>query len=283
MTQTAPYEQLVFSGGGLRCFWHGGWIEAVQQQMAFKPSRITGSSGGALSAAALIAGREHFLADRFIEAVKTCTANFSVQDLDDEDGRSAHQRVYEGVVEDVIDSAAMGRIAEGPVFQISVSTTGESQAGATTRAVLGGSVYQLEQVVAPTPKPRLAAYAGLEQRIFDARQAARDGTLPDLIRMAATVPPAFRADQWDGEWIYDGGMVNKAPLPEPDAGRTLVLLTKRFKQLPDDAGGRVQYIQPQSPVLDGSRLDFTDVDLLHQAWEQGLDDGKTFLSRYNHS
>ena len=280
LTRTAPYAQLVFSGGGLRCFWHGGWIEAVQDGLTFAPERVTGSSGGALSAAAWIAGREHFLADRFMEAVRRCNANFTVEDLKAEDGRSAHQRVYDAVVEDVIDGNAVDTIANGPVFQISVSTTGEEEAGATATALLGGAIYQVEQMVAPTPKPRLASIAGIEQRLLDARHAARHGLLPDLIRMAATVPPAFRAEQWDGEWIYDGGMVNKAPMPEPDEGRTLVLLTKRFRALPDDAGARVHYVEPAEPVLDGSRLDFTDEGLLHQAWDQGIEDGKRFLADY---
>ena len=125
---------------------------------------------------------------------------------------------------------------------------------------------------------------GVEQCLIDARRAARDGTLPDLIRMAATVPPAFRPDEWDVEEvdgpvpIYDGGMVDKAPLPEPDAGRTLVLLTKRFRALPDDDPDRIDYVQPSGPVLSGSKLDFTDPGLLREAWDQGHRDGAAWLN-----
>ena len=72
-------------------------------------------------------------------------------------------------------------------------------------------------------------------------------------------------------------MVDKAPLPEPDTGRTLVLLTKRFHTLPPDDGGRIIYIQPSADVLSGSKLDFTDPELLHEAWEQGRRDGQAWL------
>ncbi|MBM2577233.1 patatin-like phospholipase family protein [Jannaschia sp. Os4] len=269
------FAQVVFSGGGLRCFWHGGWMEAVTAaRPAPAPDRVTGVSGGALSAAAWLAGQEEWLFERFARALRRTDSNVTWDDLDDDDGRSPHQRVYEAIVEDVIDADAQVRIAEGPAFQISVSTTGDG-AGATLKALAAGTIYQMEQVVAPTPRPRLSSYAGVEQRLIDARRAARDGTLPDLIRMAATVPPAFRPDDWDGEPVYDGGMVDKAPLPDPDAGRTLALLTKRFASLPDD--DHVDYVQPSAPVLDGSKLDFTDPDLLREAWDQGHRDGEAWL------
>jgi predicted acylesterase/phospholipase RssA len=273
---------MVFSGGGLRCFWHGGWLEVVEPRLGLAPERVTGVSGGALSAAAWLADREGNLFDRFSRAVRETDWNVTMKDVDDNDGRSPHQRVYEAIVEDVIDDDAQARIAEGPAFQISVSTTGVST-GAMLRALAAGTIYQAEQAVAPTPRPRLSAAAGVEQRLIDAREAARDRCLPDLIRMAATVPPAFRPDEWQGsdtedsEPIYDGGMVDKAPLPDPDVGRTLVLLTKRFRDLPPDDGGRITYVQPSRSVLSGSKLDFTDPDLLREAWVQGHADGGVWL------
>ena len=270
------FRQIVFSGGGLRCFWHGGWMEAAREGgFDPEPERVTGVSGGALSASAWIAGAESHLFDRFSRALRETDSNVTLGDLDQDDGRSPHQRVYEAIVADVIDAGAQERIAEGPAFEISVSTTGDGP-GSMLKALAAGTIYQAEQIVAPTPRPRLSSFAGVEQRMIDARRAARDGVLPDLIRMAATVPPAFRPDDWGGEPIYDGGMVDKAPLPTEDEGATLALLTKRFRALPDDP--RVTYVQPSQAVLDGSKLDFTDPSLLREAWDQGRRDGAAWLS-----
>ncbi|MGB3554842.1 MAG: patatin-like phospholipase family protein [Jannaschia sp.] len=274
----APYRQIVFSGGGLRCFWHGGWMEAVEPRLELRPDRITGVSGGALSASAWIADREAFLFDRFARALRRQDTNVTLEDLGPAEGRSPHQRVYEAIVTDVLDDAAQAGIAGGPAFQISVSTPGPS-AGPTLRALLGGTIYQAEQALAPTPRPRLSAAAGLSRRLIDARDAASRGLLPKLVRMAATVPPAFEPDTWEGEPLYDGGMVDKAPLPDPDEGRTLVLLTKRFRSLPDDDGGRLTFVQPSEDVLSGSKLDFTDPDLLREAWDLGRRDGQAWLNR----
>ena len=273
----AKYVQIVFSGGGLRCFWHGGWMAAVERELAFSPQRVTGVSGGALSASAWLADEEDWLFERFSRALARNDANLTADDLDGDHGRSPHQRVYDAIVRDVIDADAQARIARGPAFQISVSTTGSGR-GAALRALAAGGIYQAEQAVAPTPRPRLSAAGGVEQRLIDARAAARDGTLPDLVRMAATVPPAFQPDEWDGEPIYDGGMVDKAPLPDPDEGRTLALLTKRFRALPDGDGGRIDYVQPSEAVLSGSKLDFTDPGLLREAWDLGERDGAAWLA-----
>ncbi|WP_371157439.1 patatin-like phospholipase family protein [Jannaschia sp. 2305UL9-9] len=274
----APYAQLVFSGGGLRCFWHGGFMAAASDAFRFKPERVTGSSGGALSAAAWIAGVEQALYDRFSQELAHQDDNLALDDMDGEHGRSPHQRIYDAILRDVLTDAVCADIADGPAFQISVSTPGAS-AVPTARALAGGTIYQLEQLVSPTPRPRLSAVTGMEQRLIDARQAARDGSLRDLVRMAATVPPAFRPDTWDGEAIYDGGMVDKAPLPVPDKGATLILLTKRFHRLPDDDDGRCTYVQPEKDILPGAKLDFTDPDLLKTAWDQGRSDGQLWRNK----
>ena len=267
-----PFEQVVFSGGGLRCFWHGGWMEAVEEAFTLEPARVTGSSGGALSAAAWLADREDALRDRFTRALQAQATNVTLRDMNDTHGVTPHQRIYQAIVADVIDPEACARIAAGPTFQISVSTPGGA-AAPKLRALAGGAVYEAEQAFSPIPRPRLAAVAGMEQRLIDANLAARDGTLADLIRMAATVPPAFRSEEWDGEHLFDGGMVDKAPLPEPDRGPTLVLLTKRFEALPDDDAGRITYVEPSEEVLPGAKLDFTDSDLPARAWAQGRADG----------
>ncbi|WP_299840054.1 patatin-like phospholipase family protein [uncultured Jannaschia sp.] len=267
-----PFEQIVFSGGGLRCFWHGGWMAAVEETCGLTPARVTGSSGGALSAAAWLADREDALRERFTRALREQAVNVTLTDVDDDDGRTPHQRLYETIVADTINPGACARIADGPVFQISVSTPGGS-AAPLLRALAGGAIYEVEQAFSPIPRPRLSSVTGMEQRLIDANRAARDGTLVDLIRMAATVPPAFRPEEWDGEHVFDGGMVDKAPLPEPDRGPTLVLLTKRFHALPDDDGGRITFVEPSEDVLPGAKLDFTDPDLPARAWAQGRADG----------
>ena len=47
---------MVFSGGGTRCFWHGGFVTRIREEVPLDPVRVTGVSGGALAAAAWLGG-----------------------------------------------------------------------------------------------------------------------------------------------------------------------------------------------------------------------------------
>ena len=94
------------------------------------------------------------------------------------------------------------------------------------------------------------------------------------------MPPAFRPDVWEGAAVFDGRMVDEAPLPDPDEGATLLVLTQRFRRLPDD-GERVRYVQSSRPVLSGSKLDSTDPELLRAAWEHGEADGRDRVATFD--
>ena len=52
-------EQLVFFGGGIRCFWHGGFLSGLGDKAELAPKRVGGASGGAR--APLRIGRERDL------------------------------------------------------------------------------------------------------------------------------------------------------------------------------------------------------------------------------
>ena len=66
-------KQIVFSGGGLRCFWQGGFMQELEKTRHYKPERITGVSGGALAGAAWLGGIE----DRLLQVM---CARFEEQD-----------------------------------------------------------------------------------------------------------------------------------------------------------------------------------------------------------
>ena len=102
--------------------------------------------------------------------------------------------------------------------------------------------------------------------------------MADLVCAAATIPPIFEPPVWAGNKVIDGGMIDQAPMPDPDEGRTLVLLTRRYDKLPD-VEGRL-YVAPSEEV-DAEKIDFTDPALLRRTWEQGEADGRSFLETYN--
>ena len=89
--------------------------------------------------------------------------------------------------------------------------------------------------------------------------------------------PSADADEpplWQDRRVVDGGMADQAPLPDPDEGVTMVLLTRDYKRLPDVEGRH--YIAP-SKETPADKIDFTDPQKLRDTWAQGTRDAERYL------
>jgi predicted acylesterase/phospholipase RssA len=272
-----PFEQIVFSGGGLRCYWQGGFMDVVRDPLELEPDRIVGVSGGAMSAAGFISHRGHEILDRMREAFAACDSNVNLDDLDDDHGRTPHQRIFHEVVTDVFDAEAQARVADGPAFQIQIAHPPADDVPALSGAAMT-LAYEAELHTVNSPHFSWAERFGLGKSLIDAREAARQGRLAELIKCAVTIPPVFRTPEWEGRPVIDGGMAGQAPMPEPDRGKTLILLTRQYRQLPSDPSRRYLMPSEEAPV---DKIDFTDPRKLTQTWELGQEDGQAFLSTWN--
>ncbi|CTQ32227.1 patatin-like phospholipase family protein [Jannaschia rubra] len=275
MTETLPYDQLVFSGGGTRCFWQGGFLHVLQREMDLTPSRIAAVSGGALSAVGFVTHRGTRIRDTMIAEFARHDRNLPVHEpFDERAGNSPHQRIYRRVVESCIgDAGAARQVAEGPSVQILLArppTSGMPK--------LSGSAvilaYEADLTIRSTPHLAWAEATGLTPECVDANRAARDGKLCDLVCAAATIPPAFDPPLWDGKPAVDAGMIDQAPLPDPDKGRTLILLTRQYRNLPDVPGRT--YLSPSEEVP-ADKIDFTDASKLRDTWRIGEEDARRFV------
>lgn len=273
------FDQLVFSGGGTRCFWHGGFLEEVREPLALSPRRVTGVSGGALSAACFLAGRGHRLLEVMGGAFQEIDRNLRLHKLIEAEGVTPHQRVYRAVVAETMDAEAVEAIAGGPAFEVLLAHPPAASAPkwSTVPVMLA---YELELAIRSTPHMRWPSKLGVEQQLVDARQAARDGRLVELICAAAVIPPVFSVALWDGRQVIDGGMASKAPVPSEDEGRTLILLTRRFRNLPQSA--RRVYVMPER-ATPADKMDFTSGEKIEKTWECGRHDGRRFLSELDRS
>ena len=181
MGQT-QFDQVVFSGGGIRCFWHGGFLSRVGDYDDLRPERVSGVSGGALSRGGVDRRPENDLYALMCEAFEHNDRNF--------DRRSSnynpHQEIYRAVVETTLDPDAIARIANGPVFQIVLGLPPQNLPPGLS-AMWAGLAYQAEQRIRSTPHLDWTRALGMESLCVDARVAAREGTLIDLI---ARRPPS---------------------------------------------------------------------------------------------
>jgi predicted acylesterase/phospholipase RssA len=270
------FEQLVFSGGGTRCFWHGGFLEVVAPAIDLSPERVVGVSGGALSAASFITGRAHELKRVMIETFERVDGNVDLNAIPAGQSITPHQRIYREIVAALLDDdEARQRVAQGPAFQVQIGHP-PSEAAPRASTIPLFTLYEVEKRLRGTPHLRWCQRAGLRAQLIDARQAARDGRLCELICAAAVIPPVFKIAIWNGQQVIDSGMADKAPMPEPNRGRTLILLTDEFPNTPRDPDRL--YVSP-SRETPADKIDFTDPDKLRRTWELGRRDGAAFLAR----
>lgn len=268
-----PFEQVVFSGGGTRCFWYGGFLQATKDPLQLCPQRITGVSGGALSAACFIADCGQVLLDNMGQAFDQNDHNLNILSKRGGERLTPHQRIYREVVEKTLNEQVQATIADGPQFQVLLAypPSGRLPKWSTIPLLV---LYELDLMVRSTPYLKFTRWAGLTCELVDARQAAAEGELPDLICNAAVIPPVFNLQGWKGRQVVDGGMACKAPLPQPDQGRTLILLTRRFRNLKPHPNRVYAEVSDETPA---DKLDFTDREKIEQTWDMGRRDGIKFL------
>ncbi|MCJ7420720.1 patatin-like phospholipase family protein [Sphingomicrobium astaxanthinifaciens] len=266
----ASFAQVVFSGGGTRCFWHGGFMSQVGTIATIRPERVCGLSGGALSGAAWISGQDERCKQVMGEIFERNERNLAIEG----DGIAPHEQLYREAVEGTLPDTAIATIAEGPAFQIALATPPRGLSSRLFAAICAVG-YSLEEKLTGSPRLRFTRWLGLELIRVDARQAARDGRLVDLIVAAATIPPVFDIPRWDGRDVIDAGMATKAAYPDPDAGRTLVLMTSPYRDLP--AQDDKLFATPSSPV-EADKIDFTGREQIEETWAQGCKDARGFLA-----
>ena len=158
------YDQVVFSGGGIRCFWHGGFLSEVGSFEDIRPSRISSVSGGALSAASWIGNRERDLLAVMQEAFAVNDSNFDAG----EPNLTPHQAIYREVVDVTLDKDAIECIANGPDYEIVLSVP-PSQITPHLSALIYGALYQLDQALRSTPHLRFSYELGLVVIVFYVR------------------------------------------------------------------------------------------------------------------
>ncbi len=275
-TSAPPHPQLVFSGGGTRCFWHGGFMEVARERLAPSPERIACVSGGVLSAASFVARRGRRLLDVMAEAFEAQDSNVAWHDLVEGTGLTPHQSLYRDIVDEVLgDAEARDAVAGGPSLEVVLAhPPGGPSGAARLTGALATIAYEAELHILSRPDVEWAEAAGLETSRVDARRAAREGQLVDLVCAAAVIPPIFDPVTWDGRPVVDAGMAGHVPHPEPDRGATLVLATRAYRNWPDD--GRT-YVGP-SEAVPADKIDFTDPGKIRRTWDAGEEVARRFLA-----
>ena len=283
------FDQIVFAGGGNRCWWQIGFWHALNEVFPQHPRRIVAVSAGAASACLLYsrpnnAGAQWAL-QYYKKALINVKKNANWSNILTDQKVFPHNELYKAALTNIL-SAAPQSLVNAPEIWIGFSHIPKFL-GPKLAVLLGLLVYNLEKHLFKTVHPELGRKLGFKREFIRAQDSENLEDLVNLIMQSSCTPP-FTPVMYRGKNpVLDGGLVDNVPIDgllpaikgeEPK--KALVLLTRRYP-LPDVfikevLGLKLTYVQP-SETLPISSWDYTRSDLMEPTYQQGVEDAQKFI------
>lgn len=275
----APFAALALAGGGNRCYWQGGFLDALWRTTPHRPRLIVAVSAGAFQACFTVAGVGDRVRARVEEACRATTGN--VDWLGPLQGRRLFPvgTLYPQLLAETFGPDEIARLRAGPEILIKVSRPPRAlPAGLATAVGLIG--YQLEKTLLNPLHPRVGRRLGFVADYVSTHALESREDLLAALAASACVPPFMPVGRVGGAVALDGGLVDNVPvarlLPFEQAGaRTLVLATRHYATLPRVPNRT--YVQPSRRIrID--KFSITDGDGIARAHALGEEDGAAFAA-----
>ncbi|MEM7218853.1 MAG: patatin-like phospholipase family protein [Pseudomonadota bacterium] len=275
------FSNAIFAGGGSRCFWQlGFWWGAnraglkLRSQVRFAAAT---SAGSAVALAAML-GREEEALAAFQRMARDNPGNLHWRNL--KPGSHApvlpHMVMFRSIMAELLTDQDLGRLADRELVFL-IARCPPLLPGALS-ALLGFSTYGLEKWLTGRVHPEWSRRLGFAPIVASSRDARTTQELTDMVLASSCVPPLLPSPPYKGERILDGGMIDNVPafLTEGHPGRTLVLLSKRYRRPLPEVVNRL-YLQPSEPItLD--KFDYADPEGLQRVFDLGCTDGQRFAA-----
>ena len=277
------FDAISFPGGGNRCYWQGGFIEALRERVDVTPALAVGVSAGAFAGIYSLLG----LGPK-VRALAFAGCGPHQKNVDLAGWRRGTAlypvgRVYRELIETVLDAAALARLNAALDFRIAIARLPRGLPP-LAGAALGIGAYQIEKHLFRPVHPTFGRRIGFRAEFIAARDLRTAAELADTIIASSGVPPFMPVTNIGGQPAFDGGLVDNAPVAplepvEAAGGRTLVLLTRSYRTIPKVPGR--SYVQPSAPMRI-KQFDLRNPGGIRAAYELGLADGAAFARGLAH-
>jgi hypothetical protein len=280
------FEQVVFSGGGNRCWWQAGFWDVVAPAIALKPRIIASVSAGAATACMLYANDSAATMAYYRDALKHNRRNAYWGNLfrrarDPANPHATrvfpHAAIYRRALTDVLGGEHFDRLkCDAPEIRIVYARLPRGF-GPHAALAVGLLAYNVEKHWRRSLHPTFGRRIGFRPEIARMQDCGDIDDLVSLITASSCTPPFTPVEHRGGRPTLDGGMVDNVPVDAADAGlSTLVLLTRRYPARADSFHhlGRL-YVQPSAKVA-VSAWDYTDPAAMQLTYDHGRRDGERF-------
>ncbi len=276
------FDQVVFAGGGNRCWWQAGFWDIVQPELQLRPRVITGISAGAATACMVYTRDAKWVMRYYEEALRHNTRNAYWGNLLRGKPVFPHYRIYRQALLDLYGDT-FSNLASAPEIRIGVSHV-PSWLGARSAVAAGLIAYNIEKYVRKSLHPTFGRKLGFRPEFVTAQACSNVEELADLVLQSSCTPPFTPVLRRNGRPVLDGGMVDNVPVDalDPTPGRVLVMVTRLYPRpqmfvVPHGEQQRL-YVQPSERVPISS-WDYTNPSQMQHAYDLGRADGERFLVR----
>ena len=271
------FDALVFAGGGNRCYWQGGFYEAVADRLGLEPALAVGASAGAFAGVYSLLGIGPQVRAQVLPACGPHRKNFDFAAWRRGEPLCPIGPMYRTYLDTLFDAAALARLQALTDFHVAVTRLPRG-VPPILGAALGIGAYQLEKHLFAPVHPRFGRRLGFAAEFIRVRAMTAPQELADALMASGGVPPFMPVTNVGGRPAFDGGLYDGVPVAPLEAveaagGRSLVLLTRLYKHLPQVPGRT--YVQP-SRRIPVKQFDLTDPDGIRDAYELGRKDGAAF-------
>ncbi|MCS6765536.1 MAG: patatin-like phospholipase family protein [Candidatus Protistobacter heckmanni] len=279
------FDQVVFAGGGNRCWWQAGFWRRVAPELKLRPRVITAISAGAATSAMLYTRDPFWVMDYYARVLAGNPKNFYRENLL-KPGKSAfpHYRIYRQVLLDIY-AGQMDKFQDAPEIRVGVSHI-PRWLGPRSAVAAGLIAYNIDKHWRKTLHPTLGRKLGFQPEFARVQDCADEAELADLVLQSSCTPPFTPVLRRQGRAVLDGGMVDNVPVDALDQipGLVLVMVTRLYPRpkifrvdhpVPGGVQARV-YVQPSEKVPIAS-WDYTKPEMMRPAYDLGWEDGARFL------
>jgi Patatin-like phospholipase len=196
------FDQVVFAGGGNRCWWQAGFWDVVQPELKIRPRVITGISAGAATACMLYTRDSTWVMRYYEEALRHNTRNAYWGNLLRRESVFPHYRIYRQALLDIYGEQ-FATLAQAPEIRIGVSHL-PRWLGARSAVAAGLIAYNIEKYVRKTLHPTLGQTLGFHPEFVRAQDCASVEDLADLILQSSSTPPFTPVLRRNGRPVLDG-------------------------------------------------------------------------------
>lgn len=272
------FEQVVFAGGGHRCWWQAGFWDVFAPAAGLAPRVVAGVSAGAATACMLLANDAHAGLAHYRKALAGAPRNAYWANLFRR-GRPVfpHDAIYRVALATLLGGDRFERLRRGPEIRI-VYARPPSGLGPRAGVALGMLAYTLEKHLARPLHPTWGRKLGFTAGIGRVADCPDVESLVALIIASSCTPPFTPIQYIDGRPTIDGGLVDNVPVDAVAAGRpTLVLTTRRYRErAPIFMEGARTYVQPSRRIPVAS-WDYTAPAAYEAVYRLGRRDGERAL------